>query len=311
MTQHIRIATRRSPLALWQAEYVSAELKRLDPNVTTELVKIVTKGDKILDVPLAQVGGKGLFTKEIDEALLDGRADIAVHSMKDVPTQLPEGTSIRAHPKREDPRDAIATITGGDMDTLPAGAKIGTSSLRRIAQLKGKYPSFEFVSIRGNIQTRLSKLGEEVDAVILAAAGVCRMGMADKMHQFIPTDIMLPAVAQGTLGIQTRDGDDEINALVDQLNDKDTVDRTRAERAFLARLEGGCQVPIAAYATLDGDSLLLKGLVGDVDGSVVISREITGSRSDGEAMGIKLADEILDAGARPILEALYAEGVVR
>ncbi len=304
----IRIATRRSPLALWQAEYVSAELKRLDPNVTTELVKIVTKGDKILDVPLAQVGGKGLVTKEIDEALLDGRADIAVHSMKDVPTQLPEGTSIRAHPKREDPQDAIATITGGDMDTLPAGAKIGTSSLRRIAQLKEKYPTFEFTSIRGNIQTRLSKLGEEVDAVILAAAGVRRMGMADKMHQFISTDIMLPAVAQGTLGILTRDADDAITALVDQLNDTDTVDRTVAERAFLARLEGGCQVPIAAYATLDGDSLHLKGLVGAVDGSVVIRREITGSRSEGESLGIKLADEILDAGARPILEALYAEG---
>ncbi|MDX8404050.1 MAG: hydroxymethylbilane synthase [Mariprofundaceae bacterium] len=308
---HIRIATRRSPLALWQAEYVSAELKRLDPNVTTELVKIVTKGDKILDVPLAQVGGKGLFTKEIDEALLDGRADIAVHSMKDVPTQLPEGTSIRAHPKREDPRDAIATVTGGDIDTLPDGAKIGTSSLRRIAQLKGKYPSFEFISIRGNIQTRLSKLGVEVDAVILAAAGVCRMGMADKMHQFISTDIMLPAVAQGTLGIQTRDDDDKINALVGRLNDKDTVDRTHAERAFLARLEGGCQVPIAAYATLDGDSLHLKGLVGDVDGSVVIQREITGLRNDAKELGIKLADEILDAGARPILAALYAQGVVR
>ena len=304
---HIRIATRRSPLALWQAEYVSAELKRLDPNVTTELVKIVTKGDKILDVPLAQVGGKGLFTKEIDEALLDGRADIAVHSMKDVPTQLPEGTSIRAHPKREDPQDAIATITGGDMDTLPATARIGTSSLRRIAQLKERYPSFEFVSIRGNIQTRLSKLGEEVDAVILAAAGVRRMGMADKMHQYIATNIMLPAVAQGTLGIQTRDADDAINALVDQLNDRDTVDRTRAERAFLAHLEGGCQVPIAAYATLDGDSLHLKGLVGAVDGSIVIRREITGSRSEGESLGIKLADEILDAGARPILAALYAE----
>jgi len=308
---HIRIATRRSPLALWQAEHVSAELKRLDPNVTTELVKIVTKGDKILDVPLAQVGGKGLFTKEIDEALLDGRADIAVHSMKDVPTQLPEGTSIRAHPKREDPRDAIATITGGDMDSLPAGARIGTSSLRRIAQLQEKYPSFEFVPIRGNIQTRLSRLGEEVDAVILAAAGVRRMGMADQMHQFISTDILLPAVAQGTLGIQTRDADDEINALVDRLNDPDTVARTKAERAFLARLEGGCQVPIAAYATLEGDTLLLKGMVGEVDGSVVIRRDITGSRNDGEALGIKLADEILDAGARSILEALYAGGTIR
>ena len=304
---HIRIATRRSPLALWQAEYVSAELQKLDPTVTTELVKIVTKGDKILDVPLAQVGGKGLFTKEIDEALFDGRADIAVHSMKDVPTELPAGTAIRAHPKREDPRDAVATITGGNMDTLPEGAKIGTSSLRRIAQLKSKYPSFEFVSIRGNIQTRLSKLGEEVDAVILAAAGVCRMGMGDKMHQFIDTNLMLPAVAQGTLGIQTRDNDDVINALVDQMNDPETVLRTKAERAFLARLEGGCQVPIAAFATLDGEQLLLKGLVGDVNGETVIAREIEGLAIDGEAMGIALADEILDAGARPILEALYAE----
>lgn len=305
---HIRIATRRSPLALWQAEHVSAELKRLDPSVTTELVKIVTKGDKILDVPLSQVGGKGLFTKEIDEALFDGRADIAVHSMKDVPTVLPEGTSIRANPKREDPRDAIATITGGGLDTLPEGAKIGTSSLRRVAQLRAKYPSFEFTSIRGNIQTRLSKLGEEVDAVILAAAGVCRMEMQDKMHQFLDTEIMLPAVAQGTLGIQTRNDDDVINALVDQLNDPETVDRTKAERAFLATLEGGCQVPIAAYATLDGDNLHLKGLVGSVDGAVVIVRETTGARADAIQIGTDLANEILDAGARPILEALYAEG---
>ncbi len=302
---HIRIATRRSPLALWQAEYVSDTLKKLDASVTTELVKIVTKGDKILDVPLAQVGGKGLFTKEIDVALLNGDADIAVHSMKDVPTELPAGTSIRAHPKREDPRDAIATITGGDMDSLPEGARIGTSSLRRIAQLKGKYPTFEFVSIRGNIQTRLSKLGSEVDAVILAAAGVQRMGMADKMHQFMDTDFVLPAVAQGTLGIQTRDEDDVINALVDQLNDAETVIRTRAERAFLARLEGGCQVPIAAYATLDGTALRLQGLVGDVEGKVVLRREIQGDSRDAEAMGIALADEILDAGGRAILAELY------
>lgn len=304
---HIRIATRRSPLALWQAEFVSAELQRLDPSVTTELVKIVTKGDKILDVPLAQIGGKGLFTKEIDEALLDGRADIAVHSMKDVPTELPEGTSIRAHPKREDPRDAIATISKGGLDTLPDGATIGTSSLRRVAQISAKYPTFKFTSIRGNIQTRLSKLGVEVDAVILAAAGIKRMGMQDQMHDFIATEEVLPAVAQGTLGIQTRDGDDGINALVDQLNDEETVVRTKAERAFLATLEGGCQVPIAAYATLDGDTLHLKGLVGSVDGAVVIVRETTGVRADAVALGTALANEILDAGARPILEALYAE----
>lgn len=305
---HIRIATRRSPLALWQAEHVSAELKRLNPSLTTELIKIITKGDKILDVPLAQVGGKGLFTKEIDEALLDGRADVAVHSMKDVPTLLPEGTSIRAYPKREDPRDAIATITKGGLDSLPEGSTIGTSSLRRVAQIQAKYPSFKCTSIRGNIQTRLSKLGVEVDAVILAAAGIKRMGMESQMHEFIDTEELLPAVAQGTLGIQTRDADDDLNALIDQLNDADTVVRTRAERAFLATLEGGCQVPIAAYATLDGDSLHLKGLVGSVDGKIVIRREITGSKADAAAMGEALANEVLDAGARPILEALYAEG---
>ncbi|WP_018294980.1 hydroxymethylbilane synthase [Mariprofundus ferrooxydans] len=305
---HIRIATRRSPLALWQAEYIAAELEKMSPDVTTELVKIVTRGDKILDVPLAKVGGKGLFTKEIDEALFDGRADVAVHSMKDVPTQLPEGTSIRALPERADPRDAAATITGGGLDTLPEGATIGTSSLRRVAQLQARFPTFKFVSVRGNIQTRLSKMGQEVDAIILAAAGIRRMGMEDQMHEFIDTEMLLPAVAQGTLGIQTRNDDDVVNALVDRLNHADTVDRTRAERAFLARLEGGCQVPIAAFATLDGDQLTLKGLVGSVDGKIVIRREIVGLRRDGAAMGIALADEILDAGARPILEALYAEG---
>jgi len=302
---HIRIATRRSPLALWQAEYIAAELKRLEPGLTTELVKIVTRGDKILDVPLAQVGGKGLFTKEIDLALLEGRADIAVHSMKDVPTELPEGTSIRAHPKREDPRDAVATITGGGLDTLPAGARIGTSSLRRVAQIRARFPSFEFTSIRGNIQTRLSRLGEQVDAVILAAAGIRRMGLEERMHAFIEPDELLPAVAQGTLGIQTRDADDAINALVDGLNDADTVDRTRAERAFLARLEGGCQVPIAAYATLDGDQLLLKGLVGEVDGSRIIRRELCGPRAEAERIGRELAETILAEGADEILARLY------
>jgi len=302
---HIKIATRKSPLALWQAEYIAAELQRLDASLTTELVKIVTKGDKILDVPLAQVGGKGLFTKEIDEALLDGRADIAVHSMKDVPTELPAGTSIRAHPKREDPRDAVATITGGGLASLPEGARIGTSSLRRIAQLKTHFPSFEFISIRGNIQTRLAKLGVEVDAVILAAAGVLRMGMDKQMHEFIGTDVLLPAVAQGTLGIQTRNADAAINALVDQLNDTDTVIRTKAERAFLARLEGGCQVPIAAYATLDGDKLHLEGLVGEVDGSRLIHKHIDGSRSDAAALGTTLADQVLADGAGEILARLY------
>ncbi len=302
---HIRIATRRSPLALWQAGHVATELKRLAPDISTELVRIVTRGDKILDVPLAQVGGKGLFTKEIDEALLDGRADIAVHSMKDVPTELPPGTGIRAHPKREDPRDAIATVTGGGLESLPDNARIGTSSLRRIAQLKARYPRFTFVSIRGNIQTRLSKLGRDVDAVILAAAGIRRMGLQESMHGFIPVDVLLPAVAQGTLGIQTRDADDEVNALVERLNDADTVARTRAERAFLARLEGGCQVPIAAYATLDGDRLQLEGLVGEVDGSRIIRKSIDGARDAAVTLGQQLADEVLTAGGRGILSRLY------
>ena len=302
---HIRIATRKSPLALWQAEWVSAELERLFPGTITELVKIVTKGDKILDVPLAKVGGKGLFTKEIDEALLDGRADIAVHSMKDVPTELPAGTSIRAHPKREDPRDIYATVTGGDLDTLPEDATIGTSSLRRIAQINAKYPKFKCVSIRGNIQTRRNKLGTEVDAVILAAAGIKRMGMQDQMHGFLEVDDVLPAVAQGTLGIQTKDDNDEVNHMVDALNDADTVDRTIAERAFLAHLEGGCQVPIGAYATLDGDKLHLDGLVGSVDGKALIRRQVSGVRSDAKSLGVQLADTILDLGAREILAELY------
>ena len=302
---HIRIATRKSPLALWQAEWVSAELERLHPGTTTELVKIMTKGDKILDVPLAKVGGKGLFTKEIDEALLDGRADIAVHSMKDVPTELPEGTSIRVHPEREDPRDIFATVTGGDLDSLPEDATIGTSSLRRIAQINAKYPKFKCVSIRGNIQTRRNKLGTEVDAVILAAAGIKRMGMEDQMHGYLEVNDVLPAVAQGTLGIQTRDADTETNRLVDSLNHEETAIRTKAERAFLARLDGGCQVPIGAYATLDGNTLHLEGLVGEVDGTKLIRRNISGARDDAENLGIALADTILDLGAREILQALY------
>jgi len=303
---HIRIATRKSPLALWQAEWVSAELKRLHPDVTTELVKIMTRGDKILDVPLAKVGGKGLFTKEIDEALLDGRADIAVHSMKDVPTELPAGTSIRVHPKREDPRDIFATVTGGDLDSLPENATIGTSSLRRISQINAKYPNFKCVSIRGNIQTRRNKLGTEVDAVILAAAGIKRMGMEEQMHGYLEVADVLPAVAQGTLGIQSRDEDSATNLLIAGLNHSETVERTLAERAFLARLEGGCQVPIGAYATLDGDKLHLDGLVGSVDGKVLIRRQISGLRSEAASLGIQLADTILDLGAREILQSLYA-----
>jgi len=304
---HLRIATRGSALALWQAEHVSDELKRLYTNVTTELIRIKTTGDKILDVPLAKVGGKGLFTKEIEEALLDGRADLAVHSMKDVPAKLPEKLEIRAILERADPRDAVATVTGGAFSTLPANAKIGTSSLRRVCQIKAKHPGFEFVAIRGNVQTRLDKLGKEADAVVLAAAGVKRLGIDGQMHLFLDITEMLPAVAQGAIGIETRENDDCVNGLVDALNHQDTAVCVMAERAFLARLEGGCQVPIAGNATLQGNTLHLAGLVGEVDGSRLIHRQISAPRSEAAMIGTKLADEVLDAGGREILARLYAE----
>ncbi|MDQ6950037.1 MAG: hydroxymethylbilane synthase [Mariprofundales bacterium] len=304
---HIRIATRRSPLALWQAEHVAALLQKLDNSVTTELVKIVTKGDKILDVPLAKIGGKGLFTKEIDAALADGRANIAVHSMKDVPTELPAGMSLVAIPEREDPHDMVATLNGVGLAALPVGAKVGSSSLRRICQIKQHFPHLCCVSIRGSVQTRLEKLGSEVDAVILAAAGIKRLGLADRMDGIIPMNQMLPAVAQGTLGIQSCDDQTELNALVARLNHPDSVDRTRAERAFLARLEGGCQVPIAAFAVLDGEQLTLQGLVGEEDGSRLITDTIQGNRSQAEHLGTALADTILEAGGREILARVYAK----
>ncbi len=304
---HLRIATRGSALALWQARHVAAELERLHSGLSTELVRIKTTGDKILDVPLAKVGGKGLFTKEIEEALLEGRADLAVHSMKDVPAEVPAGLGIRAILQREDPRDAAATVTGGDLSSLPQNATIGTSSLRRICQLKARHPGFEFVAIRGNVQTRLNKLGNEVDAVILAAAGVKRLGIADRMHLFLEPGEMLPAVAQGAIGVETRQDDGEVNGFVDILNHRDTADCVAAERGFLARLEGGCQVPIAGLARLDGDGLSLEGLVGEVDGSVLIRRRISGPRAEAEALGVALAEEVLAAGGKAILDRLYAQ----
>ncbi len=308
---HIRIATRRSPLALWQAEHVASLLREVDASVTTELVRIVTRGDKILDVPLAKVGGKGLFTKEIDAALADGRADIAVHSMKDVPTELPAGMSIVAIPERTDPRDMVATRDGGGLGALPEGARVGSSSLRRICQLRARFPHLHCVSIRGSVQTRLDKLGSEVDAVILAAAGVKRLGLEDRMDGALSPEEMLPAVAQGTLAIQSCDDRGDLNTLVARLNHPETVDRTRAERAFLARLEGGFQVPIAAFAELEGDDLLLRGLVGEEDGSRLILESIRGPHVQAEALGRQLAETILDAGGREILARVYAAAGAR
>jgi len=305
---HLKIATRGSALALWQAEHVAAELQRLHPGLTTELVRIKTTGDKILDVPLAKVGGKGLFTKEIEEALLDGRADLAVHSMKDVPTELPDGLDIRAVLERADVRDAVATITGGDLSTLPANARIGTSSLRRVCQIKARFPAMECVPIRGNVQTRLGKLGQGVDAVVLAAAGVTRLGIADRMHVFLPPEQMLPAVAQGAIGVETRKDDTRVNALVDTLNHQETAICVAAERAFLARLEGGCQVPIAAHARLEGNTLHMDGLVGEPDGSRIIRQSDTARREEAQTLGRRLAEAVLNDGAQEILARLYADG---
>ncbi len=302
---HIRIATRRSPLALWQANHVAGLLEALDSSITTELVKIVSTGDKILDVPLAKVGGKGLFTKEIDMALADGRADVAVHSMKDVPTELPEGMSICAVPEREDARDVVATVGHVGLAGLPAGAKVGSSSLRRVCQLKRQYPDLECISIRGSVQTRLDHLGGKVDAVILAAAGVKRLGLWELMDGPIAVEELLPAVGQGALAIQTCDNATALNAYVRQLNHQDTYDCTLAERAFLTTLEGGCQVPIAAFATLQGDVLTIKGRVGNLDGSVMLEHSMQADRSQAEALGVSLAHALLDEGAREILREVY------
>jgi len=257
-------------------------------------------------VPLAKVGGKGLFTKEIEEALLENRADLAVHSMKDVPAVVPDGLTIRAILKREDPRDAAATITGGDLSSLPGNARIGTSSLRRICQIKARHPDFEFISIRGNVQTRLNKLGGEVDAVILAAAGVIRLGIAEKMHLFFDAREILPAVAQGAIGVETRSDDERLHTLVDVLNHDDDTACVLTERSFLARLEGGCQVPIAGHATLIAGNLYLEGLVGEVDGSKIIRKHISGPRTEAVNLGRELADELLEAGGKSILDKLYS-----
>lgn len=301
----LRIATRKSKLALWQAEWVSSMLRELHPGLAIELVHVVTKGDKILDVPLAQVGGKGLFVKEIEDALLEGRADIAVHSMKDVPAELPPGLHLPVICEREDPRDAWCS-GGVTLDALPAGAVIGTSSLRRQVQLKARRSDIELKMLRGNVDTRLRKLQDgEYDAIVLAAAGLKRLEVADRITAFLETTEMLPAVGQGAVGIESRSDDAATNALIAPLAHHDTIVCVRAERAFLARLEGGCQVPIACHAVVEGDDIWLRGLIGDEDGRLVRD-ERRGPRATAETMGIELADALLAAGGKEILERAYA-----
>lgn len=306
MGKKIVIGTRGSMLALWQAEWVKALLIKHHPGTEVELMKIKTTGDKILDVPLAMVGGKGLFTKELEEAMLRGETDLAVHSMKDVPSELPEGLHLAAVLKREDPRDALVSRSYKSVDDLPQGARVGTSSLRRSCQLKSRRPDLVIETLRGNLDTRMRKAEEgEFDAVVLAVAGIKRLGWEDRITEIIAPDVMLPAVAQGAVGIECRADDEFINALVAPLKDEQTEIQVAAERACLRRLEGGCQVPIAAHATLSNGRIRLEALVGNVDGTIIIRKEQEAAVKDAEALGLKVAEELLSAGADSILAEIY------
>ncbi len=305
----IVIATRGSKLALWQAEWIKSLLKEIGPDFDIELNKIKTTGDKILDVPLAQVGGKGLFVKEIEEAMLRGEADLAVHSMKDVPTDLPEGLHLSAITKREDPRDAF--IAGKDIKSfndLPQGANVGTSSLRRMCQLMSMRPDLKITQLRGNVDTRLRKLADgEFDAIILATAGVKRLGFADRITEKLSVDISLPAIGQGAVGIECRADDEFINGLLAKLDHKETSICVRAERAFLKKLEGGCQVPIAAYAELKDSKIVISGLVGSLDGKTLIKASLEGKPEEAESLGLKVAEDLLSKGAKEILDEVHGK----
>ncbi len=303
----LRIATRKSPLALWQAEYVRDRLLAAHPGLHVELVRMTTQGDKVLDSPLAKIGGKGLFVKELEDGLLNGRADLAVHSMKDVPIELPAGLHLPVICEREDPRDAYVSRRHQSLDELPHGARVGTSSLRRQCQIKARRPDLEIVSLRGNVNTRLAKLDDgDFDAVILAAAGLLRLGLGEHITVYLDPAISLPAVGQGAIGIECRRDDPEVNRLIAVLDDADTHTRVTAERAMNHRLEGGCQVPIAGHATLNVNVLYLRGLVGAPDGRQVIRGEISGPRDAAEQLGVALADKLLSRGAAAILKAVYA-----
>lgn len=302
----VRIATRKSPLAMWQAEFVKAELERHHPGIVVEFLKMSTQGDKILDTPLAKVGGKGLFVKELELGLLDNEADIAVHSMKDVPVEFPDGLHLAVICEREDPRDAFVSNTYKSLDELPQGARVGTSSMRRQCQLRARRPDLQLVDLRGNVNTRLAKLDAgEYDAIILAAAGLIRLKFEHRITSFITPEDSLPAVGQGAVGIECRVNDERIHALLAPLNHPDTHTRVLAERAMNNRLEGGCQVPIAGYSLLEGDDIWLRGLVGRPDGSDTIRGEVRGPRIDAEKLGVALADDLLSRGADAILREVY------
>lgn len=308
MKKLIRIATRKSPLAMWQAEHVAAQLKTAHSGLEIELLGMSTQGDKILDTPLAKIGGKGLFVKELETGMLEGSADIAVHSMKDVPVEFPAGLGLAAILEREDPRDAFVSNQYNAIDELPVGANVGTASLRRQCQLLAARPDLNILPLRGNVNTRLSKLDNgDYDAIILASAGLIRLGFEERITSFIPTTYSLPAIGQGAIGIECRSDDEETVALLQALHHEATAICVSAERAMNERLQGGCQVPIAGHATLEDNQLRMQGLVGEPDGSEVIQVSIEGPATQAEEIGISTAEELLAHGADRILKALYEQ----
>ncbi|MFV0453937.1 MAG: hydroxymethylbilane synthase [Pseudomonas sp.] len=308
MSREIRIATRKSALALWQAEYVKARLEASHPGLVVSLVPMVSRGDKLLDAPLAKIGGKGLFVKELETALMENEADIAVHSMKDVPMEFPAGLGLYCICEREDPRDAFVSNHYDSLDALPLGSVVGTSSLRRQAQLLARRPDLKIQFLRGNVNTRLAKLDAgEYDAIILAAAGLIRLGFGERIRSSIGVDESLPAGGQGAVGIECRTDDAELHQLLACLNDPQTAIRVTAERALNRHLNGGCQVPIACYAVLEGDQLWLLGLVGQPDGTQLLRAEGRAPAEQAEALGVQVAEALLAQGAAQILKAVYGE----
>jgi hydroxymethylbilane synthase len=305
MIETLRIATRKSPLALWQAEHVAATLRRTHSGLSVTIIGMTTRGDKILDAPLAKVGGKGLFVKELEQGMLEGTADIAVHSMKDVPVDFPPGLRLAVILEREDSRDAFVSERFDGLADLPKGARVGTSSLRRQCQILERRPDLRIEPLRGNVNTRLARLDAgDYDAIILAAAGLKRLGFAARIRRLLEPGESLPAIGQGAIGIECRIDDARTNALIAPLHHTDTAERVLAERALNHRLQGGCQVPIAGYATLDGDRLDLSGLVGDPDGSRILRARAEGRRGEAEALGTAVADALLAQGAGAILHTL-------
>jgi len=304
----LRIATRKSPLALWQANHVRDALLARNSGLQVELLTMTTQGDKILDTPLAKVGGKGLFVKELELGMLEGRADLAVHSMKDVPVAFPDGLGLGAVLSREDPRDALISNEFLSIDALPQGARVGTSSLRRQCQLRARRPDLRVLDLRGNVNTRLKKLDDgDYDAILLAAAGIKRMGWEARITELLAPEQFLPAIGQGAIGIEIRHDDERVATLVGALNDAQTATRIAAERALNERLQGGCQVPIAGYAEISHGVILLRALVGRPDGGELVQGVISGKPADAVELGQVLADDLLSRGAREILAEVYGE----